>query len=63
MRDMYAKGRNIFGAKRKTAKLTDNDVRAIRNDSRRNVDIARAYGISETVASRVRRGIYWKHVK
>jgi hypothetical protein len=48
--DMIERGRkNAF------AKLTDDDVRAIRNDSRPNTVIAAAYGISPMYAGAVKR--------
>lgn len=50
------------GAKRKTAKLTERKVRAIRESKDRLVDVAMKYGISHGHASMIRRGVAWKHV-
>lgn len=65
--DMDAKGRRINnqpkGAANGNSKLTDNDVRAIRCDNRRQVDIAKTYGIAQTVVSKIKLHQAWSHVK
>lgn len=50
------------GAKRRTAKLTEQQVRAIRADSRTQKQIAEDYGLSEGYVSQLVRGKNWKHI-
>lgn len=45
-----------------SVKLTEADVLAIRADSRTQVTIAKAYGITQTQVSRIIRRESWKHV-
>jgi hypothetical protein len=65
--DMRAKGRasgdDRRGAERDNAKLTDNIVKQIRVSKERGVDLARRYGVSQTLISAVRLGRIWKHIK
>lgn len=67
VRDMDTKGRRINnqpkGMASRNAKLTDNDVRAIRSDARKQVDIAASYGIAQTVVSKIKLHQAWRHVK
>lgn len=60
--DMTRKGRRDCGRNdgHGSAKLTLDQVRAIRADSRSNVDIAMEYGVSDTTISNIRLGITWK---
>jgi hypothetical protein len=65
--DMDLKGRRINkhpkGETHKNAKLTDDDVRAIRRDTRRQIDIAATYGVAQTVVSKIKLHQAWRHVK
>lgn len=65
--DMDTKGRRINmqpkGSENGNSKLTDDDVRAIRRDTRRQVDIAATYGIAQTVVSKIKLHQSWMHVK
>ena len=65
--DMDGKGRRINkqpkGSANGNSKLTDDDVRAIRRDTRRQVDIAATYGIAQTVVSKIKLHQAWRHVK
>lgn len=51
-----------IGARHGNAKLTEKDVRAIRQSALTGVQLARAFKISRSVVSAVRRGRTWKHV-
>lgn len=66
MKDMDAKGRRVVvvkrGAEHYAAKLTEDQVRAIRADTRRQVDIAVAYGINQGAVSAIKRRVKWKSV-
>jgi hypothetical protein len=62
MRDAVAKGRwnpDRSGVRNGGAKLTEDDVRAIRMDPRPRKMIAAEYGISMTQMSRIMRGEQW----
>lgn len=50
------------GTEVKRAKLTDDQVRTIRADPRRQIDIAADYGVTQTCISCVKRGATWRHV-
>ena len=67
VRDMNVKGRRINnqpkGMASGNAKLTEDDVRAIRSDTRRQIDIAATYGIAQPVVSRIKLYQAWRHVK
>jgi len=67
VRDMDAKGRRVNNQPRGiasyNAKITDDDVRNIRSDKRRQVDIAASYGIAQTVVSKIKLYQAWSHVK
>jgi hypothetical protein len=73
--DMIKKGRNFKvrtnrpdlyidnrGEKSGNAKLTDNDIRNIRADNRTVRDIAKSYGVHNSVISRIKTFKSWKHV-
>lgn len=51
----------VAEAKRATAKLTPQQVEAIREDTRPQRAIAKAYGISQTTVSRIKRGEMWRN--
>lgn len=44
------------------AKLTPEQVVAIREDERRDCDVARAFGVSRQAINKIRTGMVWKHV-
>jgi hypothetical protein len=65
MRDMHAKGRAAVGERMPTASLTDAQVRGIRflaTLGRKQNTMARQYGVSTMVISRVVRRESWKHI-
>jgi hypothetical protein len=59
MRDMIAKGRDSHRAH---AKLSEEDIVAIRNDSRSSRRIAIDYGVWGTTIDAIRRRKTWKDV-
>jgi hypothetical protein len=65
--DMRAKGRargpSLKGSAIHNAKLTEAIVRAIRKSPAKGVELARKYGVSQTIISAARKGHIWKHVK
>ncbi len=63
-RDMIKKGRSRFpkGEENGHAKLTDDDVRKIRNDDRTYSVISKEYGVCKAVICEVRSRKLWKHV-
>lgn len=52
----------LKGERSPLAKLTDEDVRAIRLDPRPQVRIAADYGVCQQIISQVKRGAIWSHV-
>ena len=60
--DMVARGRSSRGERRWNTSLTEDDVRAIRADKRRQCDIAAEYGVRQGTISRIRSGARWRHV-
>jgi hypothetical protein len=62
--DMVRKGRqrHFRGEERRTAKLTEEQVRRIRTDSALGYVLAREYGVCKQLISDVRRRKCWKHV-
>jgi hypothetical protein len=67
MRDRAARGRggDLRGQQNGRAKLTDDTVRAIRALAERgepNVAIARRFGVTDVMVSKIRRGVAWRHV-
>lgn len=73
--DMVARGRHVFGERARTAKLTDDDVRAIRasytSESRRDgriyrsnaKELAAKYGVTVGAITCIVNGSTWKHVR
>lgn len=53
MADMARKGRSY----NRPSQFTEEQITAIRNDPRRQVDIAAAYGISQARVSQIKRGL------
>lgn len=64
--DMDQRGRRVNaqpkGSMNGNAKITEMDVIAIRADARRQVDIAKDYGISQAVVSKIKLRQAWEHV-
>lgn len=62
--DREAKGRRrpIRGSAHTNAKLTDDDVRAIRASSEDQRTIAERFGVSQPMVSKIRRRVKWSHV-
>jgi hypothetical protein len=62
--DMYAKGRQhkARGEAHPRAKLTEDQVRAIRQGRRTDAAFAREFGVTATAIYSVRRGQTWRHV-
>jgi hypothetical protein len=59
--DARQKGRASIGERNGMSRLTLAQVRAIRNDTRRQVDIAADYGIQQSTVSAVKIGQNWSH--
>ena len=60
--DKLIHGTLMFGEKCWNAKLTENDIRAIRQDIRPNPEIGKSYGVSAKTVSRIKRHSSWKHI-
>jgi hypothetical protein len=61
--DQVARGRRAKGEGHGRAKLTENDVRAIRSSTESISALARRYGVHWTTAAKARDGRFWPHVK
>jgi hypothetical protein len=61
--DMVAKGRNRKGADTWNAKLTDEDVRAIRASNELQRVLAKRYNINQCAISEIKSRKRWAHVK
>ncbi len=65
--DMDRKGRRINaqlnGERHHNAKITEDDVRSIRADTRGNVEVAAQYGLSRQNVRYIRNRTAWKHVQ
>lgn len=64
MRDKIAKGRSVYslGVGNGAAKLTEIDVVDIRANSGTQREIARRYGISQTLVSQIKSHLIWRHI-
>ena len=64
MRDMYSKKRNIpkKGEANGRSKLTERQVKMIRNSPERLLPLSRRFGVSMTVISQIKRKKLWPHV-
>lgn len=51
------------GEQREDARLTDDDVRAIRKSGETNVALAKKHGVSDSLISQIRKRKKWKHVE
>lgn len=59
--DRIKHGTSNRGERCGTAKLTLEQVRAIRKDTRLQKEIAAQYGVTQNTISRIKNGIRWKH--
>ena len=60
--DRVAKGRSAKGTSNGRAKLTEDQVRAIRADDRTLTEVARDYGVCVATISHIRQRRIWQHV-
>lgn len=60
--DMSAKGRSPRGTRNGHTSLSEDDVRAIRSDTRAQHVIAAAYSIHQTTVSYIKRRATWAHI-
>lgn len=60
--DRMAKGRSYAGERHAWTKLTEVDVRAIKQDTRSASEIGPEYGVTASNISAIRRGVSWKNV-
>ena len=60
--DQLIHGTRVRGEIHPFAKLTVDDVRAIRNDRRAQRKIAQSYGIGQTTVSRIKTRVHWGHI-
>lgn len=65
MRDKMTKGRHVSssGERNGNAKLTAEQVLAIRSDPRSLREIAADYGVVDTTISHIKTGRRWSHVR
>lgn len=61
--DARRKGRHVHGERHGASKLTEDDVRAIRIDSRSLREIAKAYGVTPGPIYAIKSGRKWRHVQ
>ena len=62
MADMKIHGTAPIGEKNGRAKLTENEIRAIRQDPRSHREIAKSYAVSYRTISDIKRHVIWKHI-
>ena len=62
MADMSIKKRSCWGESHRSAKLTEDDVRYIRNSKEDIKFIANKFGVAEVTARQAKAGITWKHL-
>jgi hypothetical protein len=62
MQDASDKGRTARGEKCHASKLKASDIPFIRSDKRTQESIAKYYGVKQSVISRIKNRITWKHV-
>lgn len=61
-KDMRLKGRSCKGSKKWSAKLTEEQVLAIRKDSRSSFVIGKEYGVSKVAIEMIKRRATWRHI-
>jgi len=59
--DKVSKGRSLAGESHNLAKLTRDQVEAIREDERFQFEIAADYGVSQSQVSNIKRGKRWEN--
>ena len=65
-KDMVGKGRQARGSRMGTAKLSDDEIRSIRNcvkAGQKQRDVAKRFGVSQSSVSLIALGRTWAHVK
>lgn len=62
VRDAVTRHRTICGEKHRSAKLTEQQVRAIITSKERGVDLAERFGVKPPIISKIRRGQKWQRV-
>lgn len=62
MQDKALHGTELFGEAKPDARLTEEQVRAIKHDARPSRVIGAEYGVSHTAVLRIRRGERWRRV-
>jgi hypothetical protein len=66
VRDMHAKGRHPGGGAKgeasHTAKLTEADVRYIRNTEKYTKGLSKRFGVSNSRISAIRKRVNWRHI-
>lgn len=62
MQDWVDKWLAPFGERSHLSKLTDSQVRSIREDSRTQDEIAASYGVSQTCISKIKLRSRWRHL-
>jgi hypothetical protein len=60
--DSLNKGRHAKGSEYESAKLNEQAVREIRSSKLRGCELAKKYGVSQSVISTIRSRTVWKHV-
>lgn len=60
--DAIAKGRHAHGVTHSRARLTEDDIRAIRADTRPHTIVAVEYGVGDDHICRIRSRFVWKHL-
>lgn len=63
MQDKVERGRQSRGQESPQTKLTEESVRAIRNDPRSHVKVALDYGINPSQICRIKQNKTWRHVR
>jgi hypothetical protein len=62
MQDKSLHGTELFGEAKHDARLTEEQVRAIKRDPRASRVVGAEYGVSHTAVLRIRRGERWRRV-
>lgn len=60
--DKVSKGRQLRGEQQKNAKLTTEQVLAIRRDKRTEKELGALYGVDDTLIGKIRRRQAWAHL-
>lgn len=61
-RDMLEKGRNAKGIKMGSNKLSEKEIKEIRNSPNSQTRLAIEYGVNQSTIQRIKSFIYWKHI-